>query len=77
MTNTSYSQNVILRRPWQHPGDSPIYILHEDEIQNMRERPSVKFVKLSINNHIVGLVHKHHIINEILEYRISTSNERV
>ena len=26
-------------------------------------RPSVKFVKLS--DHMVGLVHKHHIINEI------------
>ena len=25
-----------------------------------------KFVELSINNDIVGLVHKHHIINEIM-----------
>ena len=33
--------------------------------QNSSERPSVKLVKLSINNDIVGLVHKHHIINEI------------
>ena len=51
--------------------DTSVFILHrpisfmsEDTIQNTRERPSVKFVKLS-NNHIVGLVHKHHIINEI------------
>ena len=29
-----------------------------------REGPPVKFVELSIN-HIVGLVHKHHIMNEI------------
>ena len=28
-------------------------------------RPSVKIVKLSINNHIVGLLHKHHAIKEI------------
>ena len=42
-----------------------VYILHDDKIYNTRERPSVKFVKLSINNHIVGLVHKHHIMYEI------------
>ena len=29
-----------------------------------KKRSSVKFVKLSINNHIVSLVHKHHIMNE-------------
>ena len=27
-------------------------------------RRSVKIVKVSINNHIVRLIHKHHIINE-------------
>ena len=27
--------------------------------------PSVKIAKLSINNHIVGLLHKHYIINDI------------
>ena len=50
--------------PWQHPGESPSYILHEDKIQNTRERPSVKFAKLSVN-HIVGLVYTHRIINEV------------
>ena len=30
-----------------------------------RTRANVFFVKLSINNHIVGLVHESHIINEI------------
>ena len=38
------------------------YILHEDRTWNTRER---LFVNLSINNHIVGLVHKNHMINEI------------
>ena len=33
--------------------------------RNTRARPSVKNVKLSINNHIEVLVHKHHIVNEI------------
>ena len=35
--------------------------------KDMRERPSVKLVKLSSNNHIVGLVRKHHIINQLGE----------
>ena len=39
-------------------------VLHEDKIWNTRERPSVKFVKLS-TDHIVGLVDEHHTINEI------------
>ena len=56
---------AVDRWPWQHPGESPTYILHEDWIQNTRERPSVKFVKLSINNHIVGFAHKHHINHSI------------
>ena len=30
-----------------------------------RERPSGKNVKLSIDNHIVGLVQKRHVVNEI------------
>ena len=62
--------------PWQHPGESPTYILHKDTTYNTRER---FFLKLSINNHIVGLVHKNYIVNEIpgTRYRISTSNERV
>ena len=42
---------------------------HKKKVLNfereLREIPSVKFVKLSINNHIVGLVYKHHVINEI------------
>ena len=37
-------------------------IVHKDKTQNTRER---FFVKLSINNHIVGLVHKNHTIIEI------------
>ena len=37
--------------------------------KNVRE-----LVELSINNHIVGLVHKYHTINEIYK---STPNERV
>ena len=41
------------------------YILHGDLTYITRERPSVKLVQLSINHHIVGLVYKHHIINEI------------
>ena len=34
------------------------------KIHNTRERPSVKFVKLCINNHIVGLFHKHLIVED-------------
>ena len=45
--------------PWQHPGESPTYILHKDkkyfEVEHAR---TIFCVKLSINNHIVGLVHK-------------------
>ena len=37
-------------------------ILHKDKTYNTRER---FFVKLSINNYTVGLVHKNHIVNEI------------
>ena len=47
---------------------TPTYILHEDKISNTRERPSVKFAKLSIN-HIVGLVHKH-ILRSIFYYKM-------
>ena len=52
---------VMENRPvdWQHPGESPTYI-HEDKTQNTRER---FFVKLSINNHIVDLVHEIHTIH--------------
>ena len=36
-------------------------------MENSRERrPSVKLVKLIVN-HLVGLVHKHHILNEIAQ----------
>ena len=31
----------------------------------MREQPTIKLVELSINNHIVDLIHKHHTTNGI------------
>ena len=31
----------------------------------MRERPIIKLVELNTNNHIVDLIHKHHITNGI------------
>ena len=34
---------------------------HEEDIENTRERPTMKLVELSINNHIVDVIHKHHI----------------
>ena len=52
--------------PWQHPGESPTYILHKNKTYNTRKR---FFVKLSINNHIGGLIHKKkHIIRTCLMY---------
>ena len=45
----------------QHPGESPTYILHKGKTEHAR---TIFCVKLSINNHIVGLliVHKNRII---------------
>ena len=40
-----------------------------------RERLALKLVDLSINNHIVDLIHKHYLINGI--YSASAPNERV
>ena len=48
------------------------YILHKDETWNTRER---YFVKLSINNHIVGLVHKKHTIRTCLMYHAACKVE--
>ena len=45
---------IVLSTLGQHPGESPTCILHEDEIKNTCEQPSVKLVKASINNHIAG-----------------------
>ena len=53
------------KRLHKHPAESPTYGLHE-EINIEHARTTFrKIVKLSINNYFVGLVHKHHIINEI------------
>ena len=38
------------------------YILHKDKTEYAR---TIFCVKLSINNHIVGLVHKNHIIRTV------------
>ena len=59
---------MVMKNPPVDPGSiqgshRPIYILHKDKIE--QARTIFFFVKLSINNHIVGLVHKNHIINEI------------
>ena len=39
----------------------PTYIFYEKHIQNTGERHTIKRVELSINKHIVDLIHKHHI----------------
>ena len=48
----------------------------KEDIHNMRERPTIKLVELSINNHIVDLIDKRHIILQV-EYSTSAPNERV
>ena len=58
--------NIVLEKsscwPWRHPGESRSYIFHE-EYTNTRERSTMKLVELSINNHIVDSIHKHHILH--------------
>ena len=43
---------------WQHPGASPTDILHKDKTYQVEHARTIFCVKLSINNDIVGLVHK-------------------
>ena len=54
---------VVCTIVWQHPGESPTYILQKDKTYNTRER--LFLLKLNINNHILGLVHKNLITNEV------------
>ena len=49
----------IVLLTWQHPGESQTYILHKDKTEHAR---TIFCVKLSIDNHIVGLVHKNHMV---------------
>ena len=51
--------------------NSPTYILHEDKTEHAR---TIFCVKLSINNHIVRLVHKNHIIQTCLMYHVTFFN---
>ena len=37
----------------------------------------MKLVELSINNHIVDAIHKHHITQHVMEHSTSAPNERV
>ena len=64
----SVHRMVMENRPVdpEHPGESPTYtyILH-DKTEHAR---TIVCVKLSINNHIVRLVHKKHIIRTCLMY---------
>ena len=72
--------NIVLVKsscwPWEHPGESPTYyIFHEEYIQDTRERPTMKLVELSINNHIVDVIRNHPMIK--MEHSTSAPNERV
>ena len=58
--------------PWQHPGESPTYILHKDKTEHAR---TIFCVKLSMNNRIVGLVHENHIIRTRLMYHAACKVE--
>ena len=57
----SVHRMVMENRPVD-PGSiqSPTYILHKDKTEHAR---TIFCVKLSIDNHVVGLVHKNHIRN--------------
>ena len=46
-------------------GVTDLALFHEECIQNTRERPTIKLVELSINKHILDLIHKHHTTNGI------------
>ena len=55
-------------------------------IYNTRERPTIKLVELSINNHVLIAIHKHHKYyseyllrtnHEWMEYSTSAANDRV
>ena len=58
---------IVLLTPVE-PRESPTYysIFHVENTLNTRERPTkIKLVELSITNHIVHLIHKHHILNGV------------
>ena len=65
---TEWLWKIVLLTPVTSRGVTDLY----PSSWSIEHARTIFCVKLSINNHIVGLAHKNHIINEIL-----TSNERV
>ena len=55
--------------PWQYPGQPPTYILHKDK--KLEHARTIFCVELSINNHIVGLVHKNHTRHQVSYTNVS------
>ena len=73
-----FERHEMIPRRWcsckcKHPGESPTYIPSKG--YNLEHARTISCVKLSINNHIVGLVHKNHIMRTRLMYHAACKVE--